>query len=472
MICLCRGSADAIKLAHQCIITLAKDPNQDLAQLIRKITGVSPSTQLATASAHKRYVLAPSDPPPSIAATLDPYNELPAAPPATGGTTAPGCISVVSTTTATPAVAIPTKPLHKKGSSSHLDSIPALMSVTGASATIRTNTDVTSSYGPPDQKLQHHLLPDPKPASVVAVTAAHSNRVIGSIPLPSVATGSTGTLPTVLVRTSSSGSTSQSVGAVRKLFVSPVGPQTTKHTTVHAQSTKATTSTAQSGYTRAVPSQVSSRLPTSAPSHTMAKPASVVTTPHMQDSYHGSGPKSQSTVEPIGKVVMQNLKGATSVQPPTTSGADNKQMSYSRVIASQDTSRVQPPQLSLVTSQQHGDIIEQPVQQIMKTPTIFQEPAAQLTKPKKISTYSDAVGKKPVATSSGISNTSMAIAYSSSGNGEVTFRMGHLVGSGQASMVYSASSVPIPPPSPQLQSPKLNLAPGSRPVSGDGEDKV
>ena len=39
-------------------------------------------------------------------------------------------------------------------------------------------------------------------------------------------------------------------------------------------------------------------------------------------------------------------------------------------------------------------VIEQPLQQIMKTPTILQEPATQITKPKKKSTYSDAVGKK------------------------------------------------------------------------------
>jgi len=101
---------------------------------------------------------------------------------------------------------------------------------------------------------------------------------------------------------------------------------------------------------------------------------------------------------------------------------------YSSVIGSQET--------------QPMSVIEQPLQQIMKTPTIFQEPATQLTKPKKKSTYSDAVGKR--------------LPTSETGSFSAANKVG-VVGN-------QPVGLSLPPPPSQ---PKLNLAPGSRPTVND-----
>ena len=112
-----------------------------------------------------------------------------------------------------------------------------------------------------------------------------------------------------------------------------------------------------------------------------------------------------------------------SVCPPSSAN-----LQYSSVIGSQET--------------QPMSVIEQPLQQIMKTPTIFQEPATQLTKPKKKSSYSDAVGKRLPSTEMG------------------TLTAGSKVGG----VGNQPMGISLPPP---LSQPKLNLAPGSRPTVND-----
>ena len=137
---------------------------------------------------------------------------------------------------------------------------------------------------------------------------------------------------------------------------------------------------------------------------------------------------------------------------------------YSRAIGSHLTNQVS------VTS----SLIEQPLQQIMKTPTIFQEPATQLTKPKK---YSDAVGKK----------MNEAAAHSSAKTavpGNVLVTVAQTVV--PSSLPHPALSLPptLPPPlslpssslPPSLPRPNvahiLNLAPGSRPIMADDKSQV
>ena len=148
----------------------------------------------------------------------------------------------------------------------------------------------------------------------------------------------------------------------------------------------------------------------------------------------------------------EHYETKTDAAPSTASSS-----SYSRAIGSHLTSQI---------ASLH---IEQPLQQIMKTPTIFQEPATQFTKPKK---YSDAVGKK----------LSEAAAYSSakppavSGNPLVTAPPPlpppvlpppplSLPPLHPPSLPPSlTSSLPPSLSLPPSMAPILNLAPGTRPV--------
>ena len=159
-------------------------------------------------------------------------------------------------------------------------------------------------------------------------------------------------------------------------------------------------------------------------------------------------------------------------------------MSYSRVINAAPTmptaavqEGAQQSQTQTQSQQQllgGGEVIEQPLQQIMKTPMIFQDPAAQIAKAKKKSTYSDAVGKK--SGSSGVGSVgganvaisgapsamvgmatvvpSSAVAASSSGGGVA----------GGVLQTAPVSSQQILTSAQQHQH-KINLAPGSRPTA-------
>ena len=154
-------------------------------------------------------------------------------------------------------------------------------------------------------------------------------------------------------------------------------------------------------------------------------------------------------------------------------------MSYSRVINAapvtaigQDTSSVQPHPLGGGV-----EVIEQPLQQIMKTPTIFQDPATQLTKAKKKSTYSDAVGKK-----SGGSGNLGGVGVAISGPASSLVAIPPMVSSSVATSGGSGGStgggvlvLQAPPSSQSIstaqQNPSkiINRAPGSRPL-GDKVD--
>ncbi len=394
---LLRGSTDAVKLAHQCITSLTKDPTQELPQLIRRITGTPP----ITTAAQKRYVPPSSDPNP----TLYPYDELPGAPPATGNATALAYTSVSSPITVTANFGNPARSLQKKSSSSQIVPSSGVTSVAGSNKSKASTTVVTASH--------EKALIDIKPTSVMNIVPTSRASIIGTTMsaqgLPS------GPAP-ILVRSSSAGSTVQPAtsGAVRKLFVTSTQP---------------------------VKLPPAPRAPFSNSSKTIlsrsnSKP--ILT----QDTSTSTAVKSSST-EPI-------LKPTNMFPQQVPMSTASKTMSYSRIIAPQESIRGQL-----------NEVIEQPVQQIMKSPTFFQEGTTQISKPKKISTYSDAVGKKY--------QSAMASGVSSNTFGNENARMG------STGNVYPPSSIAGGVPSTQSQSTKINLAPGTRPV-GSGtvsdNDKV
>lgn len=134
--------------------------------------------------------------------------------------------------------------------------------------------------------------------------------------------------------------------------------------------------------------------------------------------------------------------------PPSTSTAKEKHVQAMAKMPSQQTmySSVTSTGGAVAPQESVGEVIEQPMQQIMKTPMIFHESATQLTKPKKKSTYSDAVGKK---------NEVVA---------PVGNQGGQLGGIGTHSQPPPPSSAVPTGPQPPLNQHKLNLAPGTRPV--------
>ena len=244
------------------------------------------------------------------------------------------------------------------------------------------------------------------------------------------------------------------------------------------------------------PSVVAQAPPGSGRVHVMPSQASKLSTrPHETGSVANKPPSQVHQQSGAAHAVVIGGSIGSEKQPPhivksqVAIGGAAVSMSYSRVInaapmpaaAVQESSQQQPPQ------QQLGDVIEQPLQQIMKTPTIFQDPAAQLAKAKKKSTYSDAVGKKftgvgvssggassggsnvaisgPPSAMVGISTIVPTSAMAGSGGVGGASSMGS-AGSGSSGVLQTvpASSQQISTSAQQHQH-KINLAPGTRPMS-------
>jgi hypothetical protein len=110
------------------------------------------------------------------------------------------------------------------------------------------------------------------------------------------------------------------------------------------------------------------------------------------------------------------------------------------------------------------EVIEQPLQQIMKTPMIFHEPTTHLTKPKKKSTYSDAVGKKNEGGGGGGGGGGASSGPGPSGGSQPlkAVQAGGMGSHPPPSSVTAAMNVGAQPP--PLAQHKINLAPGTRPV--------
>ena len=182
--------------------------------------------------------------------------------------------------------------------------------------------------------------------------------------------------------------------------------------------------------------------------------------------------KQQLSAPPPSHVVKSQV---TIGGPPTAASGAAVSMSYSRVInaaaisAVQDSSTQSQAQQSQSQQQQMlgGEVIEQPLQQIMKTPMIFQDPATQLAKAKKKSTYSDAVGKKSGVSS--VVGANVAISGAPSGMvGMATVVPSSAVAvssSGTAGVLQTAPPVSSQQIMTSAQQHKINLAPGSRPTT-------
>lgn len=288
---------------------------------------------------------------------------------------------MATTLTVTASAGNPARPLQKKSSGSHITTSVGMVSMAGGVGKASTVVTSSSDKNTANTKSVVSALPS---------SSRSSNPPILSQP-PNCAP--------VLIRSSSAGSATLSTassGAVRKLFVTPA-PQPMKPPLSRANGPPKTIQSRSNSKTALMPDPIST----------------------------------SNTVE-------SSLKPVTSQSiPPPSSTAGVKTISYSRIIASQESSRSVP----------HNEMIEQPVQQIMKTPTIFQEPATQITKPKKISTYSDAVGKKHQSLT-GSANSAFA---------------SDIVGTGR---VTSGSYSVAIPSAPLSQSSKMNLAPGARHAGG------
>ena len=158
-------------------------------------------------------------------------------------------------------------------------------------------------------------------------------------------------------------------------------------------------------------------------------------TSHASQNVPQSGGKEKHAATPISKMASQPSMYSSVIStgaPPTPTSLD-------------------PPPSTPNSAQ---EVIEQPLQQIMKTPMLFHESATQLTKPRKKSTYSDAVGKKSDSSTSMVNSGGAATPKGS---------LGGIVSHTPPQPPVSVA--PVGPPTPQTQH-KLNLAPGTRPVGG------
>lgn len=397
----CRGSTDAIKHAQHYISILIQDPSRDLSHFLPKST---PSS--SQSSAHARHLIAHN--PPSLS-TLDSFDEPVDAPPAKGTTAA---ASVCITVTTTSGVCVAAKATYKKAGSG--GSVSTSVTVTGSKSTSSGSHQQTvagsgrgvKAVGTPSSKHQHNpsglTLTDPKHVHPGTTTSATARSVASSVLSSTHAVAKSSTSLTTL-------------GPVRRLFT--LTSQGTTQATVVVSATQTLSYPPKSSTTLAHCSSVKSVVSTSS-----ATASSVISRPPLPPLSSGKPPT--NTVNGVTPVT----RGGEGSKPPGVKSVCPTSSQYSSVIGSQET--------------QPMSVIEQPLQQIMKTPTIFQEPATQLTKPKKKSTYSDAVGKR--------------LSTSEMGSFSAANKVG-VVGNQPVGMS-------LPPPPSQ---PKLNLAPGSRPTVND-----
>ena len=179
---------------------------------------------------------------------------------------------------------------------------------------------------------------------------------------------------------------------------------------------------------------------------TLAKAASthsVKSTPHPGVGPVGSSKQQQKPKHPDSHIpVLPAAKDKVPMQQTLPKGPTTK-MHYSTIINTGTTSAdiQSAPPMGGVSG---VDLIEQPMHQIMNTPMLFQD---QITKTKKKSTYSDAVGKK----NDGLSVQPGKTANISMHSGLGTSAIGSLPPLQQQQQQ-------------QQQQPKLNLAPGFRPI--------
>ena len=334
----------------------------------------------------------------------------------------------------------------------------------------------------------HHISGEPSIHSIVPPVASHVS--------------TSGSISVNIKPSSQQQPASASSGAVRRLFTSgpPSHQPPTQLISTPAPSSSSVANPARSTTTTA-PSGVAVSLVRTASGHSIPTgKVSIAQAPgsgrvHMasQASKFSSRPHevSAATNKQLAThaVVMGgNIGSEKQPLPPhahvvksqvVIGGATAVSMSYSRVInaapmptaAVQEGSQQSQPQPQSQQQQLGGEVIEQPLQQIMKTPMIFQDPAAQIAKAKKKSTYSDAVGKK--SGSSGVSSVGANVAISGAPSAMVGMATvvpsSAIAASSSGAAAGVLQTVPVSSQqistSAQQHQHKINLAPGSRPTA-------
>lgn len=419
---LCRGSADAIKVAHQYLTAFIEDPNRDISQLIPK-GATKTMNNMGNRHPMNHELLSTQ----TVSEDMLPANDS----------------SLNATSISATTALFPSKSAGKKAGS--LSGPGAAASAKGAGSAHPASGK--SSKGARKGQAQTQPIAadvETKPVAQSNTNVASGARTVGSVSGP---VGSTASKPPGMP------------AAARKLFAAP-------STSVGVASSISTTTSAAGGGTvvtaptTAVPTLASgSKGVTTSVSSSGSKPSTTASATRPaafavpSTAKHPGVPRPTEAAKPkmvdvAGDVGSRVLKQQQQQQQPTMS-LTSALPTYSSVIGTQAEIQPLPPPPPPPPTVSQGAVIEQPLQQIMKTPTIFQEPAAQFTKPKKKSTYSDAVGKKPPPPDSG-------------NWGNVAPVPGQ----------FSAPSVlPTDSAAQGLQG-KINLAPGAKPVVSDLAEKV
>ncbi len=435
-----RGSIEAIKQAQHYITLLIRDPSRDITQLLPKPSHTT-HTNVGGAKGHVR-----SHDPSSVSST-DFSDELSVSLPVkSSGAAIPAGVMV----TASSGNSLPPKSVHRKtgGVVGTSAAVSAGTRVSSAAGTTVGSKGVRTASAAVDRK------PRPPPSSEHKAVATHTTipavTTTTSRLQPSATAPATVHHPTILARTSSApampakGSSAGS-GAVRRLFASSSHGATTTSTTVVVSATQTLPCPPKGAVTMLV-SSLSQRP---------------IASGVIGVGVSASGMSSAQQGKPVTSVVsLQHAPGPTGnrhLQSQHGSRAPAAETSSSKVVG--EPSKPSTAYLkgvvphhgviggggvvpSTTTGPQATNVIEQPLQQIMNTPTILQEPATQIARPKRKSTYSDAVGKK--LPSSSVPAESKA---------------GHSGGVGAP-----PTSTHIPP-----QQAPLSLAPGAWPLASEIE---
>ena len=360
--------------------------------------------------------------------TLDTFDEAGDAPPAKGNTTA---ASVSITVTPTPGVMVSGRTIYKKSGVGGTITTSIAVSMGSKNPPVSTTQASSGSKGgrmalvSSEKKVQLPQSTDPKYNHTMTTTLM------------------TRTITTSVTNTTYAASKPlTSTGPVRRLFTSTV-PSAGPQSTVVVSATQ----------TVSYPPKVV--VPPVAAPHSNNLKTGANLTPLVVTPKPPAMPPQPGGPPPFGK----QLAPVSVSRPQDTAPSRQNEISanpapFGKTIAPPGGNL---PYLGAIGSQDNpalSNVIEQPLQQIMKTPTILQEPATQIAKPKKKSTYSDAVGKKLPPTDS---------------NAHPASKMAQLPPG--CSQLGSGAAVPPQPP-PSHYEAKLNRAPGTKPNANDVGDKV
>lgn len=265
--------------------------------------------------------------------------------------------------------------------------------------------------------------PERKLASLVS-----SHATIERVPHPPHTTGTAGAAPIFSSRVAtaplipSSCTAGRTSGAVRQLFTT-----STSHTASSSLSNPVVTASLPPRPTPLPHRPVSSILAAGAAKPSMDQQRHPPPPPPPQ-------PTATRTNAPSVKPTSSLPSEVTSTASSTKSHPVSKQLSVPATSTS---------------STSGGETSQNVFEQILKTPSIFQEAASQIAQPKK---YSDAVGKKPPPSSEPPISSSQPL---------------------KPAPIGPAAGPAVPPPvgSGHPKS-SLNLAPGSRPLTSDMPSKV